>query len=119
MVELIVCTTCRGPGRVSGVGAAFATAVAAAAAGTGVAVTRAECLWSCDRGASAQLRGQGRAGYVMGGFVAADAGALVDFARAYAASGDGVVPYPAWPAAVLGKFIARTPPAGGALDRVS
>ena len=111
--ELFVCTTCRGPGRVDGVGAAFAAAVAARAAGTGIAVVPAQCLWSCDRGASAQLRAPGKTGYVMGGFVPADAGALLDFAVAHAATADGDVPYATWPKGVLGHFIARTPPPGG------
>ncbi len=114
--ELIVCTTCRGPGRVDGVGAALATGVAILAADpayAGVTVTPATCLWSCGQGASAQLRSATRTGYVMGGFVAADARALLDFAAAYAATGDGSVPFDRWPAGVLGHFIARTPAPGG------
>jgi predicted metal-binding protein len=114
--EIIVCTTCRGPGGVAGTGAAFAAGLAALAADPAygrVAVTPAACLWSCGQGASAQLRAATKTGYVMGGFVAADAAALLDFARAYAASADGEVPYDRWPAGVLGHFIARTPPPGG------
>ena len=113
--EIIVCTTCRGPGGVAGTGAAFAAALAAAA-GSAVAVTPAVCLWSCGQGASAQLRGEGKTGYVMGGFVAADAPALLDFAAAYAASADGEVAFDRWPAGVLGHFIARTPPPGATFD---
>lgn len=114
--ELIVCTTCRGPGRVDGVGAALAAGLATLAADpayAAVAVTPAVCLWSCGQGASAQLRSAARTGYVMGGFVAADAAALLDFALAYAATTDGEVPFDRWPAGVLGHFIARTPPPGG------
>ena len=114
--ELIVCTTCRGPGRVSGVGAALAGAVAAGAAApayAAIAVTPVACLWSCAQGASAQLRAAGKTGYVMGGFVAGDAAALLGFAAAYAATADGTVPYDRWPSGILGHFIARTPPPGG------
>ena len=113
--EIIVCTTCRGPGRVDGVGAAFAGELARLAAGpayAGVTVTPAVCLWSCGQGASAQLRSAERTGYVMGGFVAADAAALLDFAAVYAGTSDGEVPYDRWPPGVLGHFIARTPPPG-------
>lgn len=109
---LIVCTTCRGPGRVDGGGAALAAALAALP-GTGVAIAPMACLWSCERGASVQLRAPGKIGYVMGGFAPADAPDLLAFAQAYAASADGEVPYREWPKGVLGRFLARTPPAGG------
>lgn len=114
---LVVCTTCRGPDRAPGAGAALAAALAALTAesragGSDIAVAPVACLWSCDRGTSVQLRGAGRIGYVMGGFGAADAAAVLAFARAWAATTDGEVPYADWPAGVLGHFIARTPPAG-------
>lgn len=111
--DLIVCTTCRGPGRVEGGGAALAAAITALAADyVGIAVMPVACLWSCDEGASAQLRAADKTGYVMGGFAASDARGLLDFAAAYAASATGDVPYAAWPAGILGHFIARTPPPG-------
>lgn len=109
---LSICTTCRGPARVDGVGSALAAEAAVVAvdpAYAAVRVSPSACLWSCDRGASAQLHAPGKAGYVMGGFVAADAPALLDFAAAYGASDDGEVPYAAWPAGILGHFLARTP----------
>ena len=115
MPDLFVCTTCRGPDRTTGVGAALASEVAALAADpayAGVAVSPVECLWSCDRGASAQLRDAGKTGYVMGGLSDGDARALLDFALAHAATTDGVVPYDAWPKGILGHFLARTPPPG-------
>ena len=111
--DLIVCTTCRGPGRSEGTGAVLAAEVAALAAGyDGIAVMPVACLWSCGQGVSAQLRAPAKTGYVMGGFTGGDARALLDFAAAYAASADGEVPYAAWPAGILGHFIARTPPPG-------
>jgi len=48
----------------------------------------------------------------MGKFATSDAQALLTFANAYAASADGEVPYTEWPKGMLGRFIARTPPAG-------
>lgn len=115
-VDLIVCTTCRGPGGMAGVGKELVAEVARLAAKpayAAVAVAPAACLWSCAQGASAQLRGADRVGYVMGGFAVGDARALLDFAAAYAASVAGEVPYRDWPSGVLGHFIARTPPADG------
>ncbi len=115
VTEIVVCTTCRGPGRVDGVGAALAAALVISAAGSEIAILPVACLWSCERGASAQLRHPDKIGYVMGGFATSDAGALVDFARAYAASDDGAIPYNTWPDGILGHFIARTPPPEGML----
>ena len=113
VADLFVCTTCRGPDRGEGTGAALAAQVAALAAGkAGITVLPVACLWSCGAGASAQLRAPAKTGYVMGGFAAADAGALIEFAAAYAASADGEVPFAEWPAGILGHFIARTPPPG-------
>ncbi len=114
--EIVVCTTCRGPGRVDGVGAALAAALAMSASGSDIAIVPVACLWSCERGASAQLRHPDKIGYVMGGFGADDADALVDFARAHAVSSDGVIPYNTWPTGILGHFIARTPPPGGTVS---
>lgn len=108
MVTLTVCATCRAPDRTVGGGAALLDAVRASAP-AGIAVAGHDCLWSCASGASVQLSGPGRTTYVMGHFAVADAGAIVDFARAYAATSDGVVPFDRWPKGVLGHFIARVP----------
>ena len=108
--SLIVCSTCRGPDGVAGGGAALLTALRDAV--SPVAVEAMACLWSCGAGASVQLRAPARIGYVMGGFAASDAPALIAFAAAYAASADGEVPYDQWPRGILGHFIARIPPPG-------
>lgn len=113
--SVLVCSTCRGPDRASGGGAALAAALATLATDpgyAGVAVEPMACLWSCGSGASAQVRHPAKIGYVMGGFAASDARALLDFALAHAASADGEVPYDRWPKGVLGHFLARTPPPG-------
>ena len=110
--SLVVCTTCRGPARTEGVGAALATALGHLA-GSDIAIEPTTCLWSCDRGASVQLRHPAKTGYVMGGFKRDAAPDLLAFAREYANSVDGDVPYDRWPLGVRGHFIARTPPPGG------
>ncbi len=114
--EIIVCMTCRGPGRVDGAGAALAARLAALATDApyaAVVVTPVACLWSCGQGASAQLRHPAKTSYVLGGFAPGDAAALLDFAVAHDATADGEVPYDRWPSGVLGHFIARTPPPSG------
>lgn len=111
---LIVCSTCRGPDGAAGGGAALLSALRGSGRGD-IAVEPIACLWSCGAGASVQLRGPGRIGYVMGGFTAADAPDLLAFAAAYAATADGEVPFDRWPKGVLGHFIARTPPPGMAI----
>lgn len=110
--SLIVCDTCRGPSGAAGGGAALIAALDTVRGADDVAVETMACLWSCGQGASVQLRAPGKIGYVMGGFVAGDAGDILVFARAYAASDDGEVPFDQWPAGVLGHFIARVPPPG-------
>ena len=112
---LIVCTTCRGSDRGQGDGERLAAELARLAAEpryAAVSVAPLACLWSCGAGVAVQLRAPSKIGYVMGGFVAADARDLLDFALAHAATDDGEVPFDQWPAGVLGHFIARTPPTG-------
>lgn len=110
--SLVICGTCRALSGAAGGGAALLAALRAAAGADDVAVESMPCLWSCGQGASVQLRAPGKTIYVMGGFDIGAAGDLLAFARAYAASDDGEVPFDQWPAGVLGHFIARVPPAG-------
>lgn len=114
--SLVVCGTCRGPGGAAGGGEALLAAlrtVAAEPAYAPVAVETMACLWSCAAGASVQLRGPGKIGYVLGHFAGDDAArALLDFALAHHASADGEVAFDRWPAGVMGHFIARVPPPG-------
>jgi predicted metal-binding protein len=60
------------------------------------------------------LRCPGKVGYVMGKFTPDDeaARAILDYARAYADSDWGQVPYKQWPQGVKGHFLTRTPPEG-------
>ncbi len=80
----------------------------------GVAVEEMACLFNCGQHCSVHLRESGKIGYVLGRFepTAQAAGAILDYALAYAASDEGVVPYRQWPEGVKGHFIVRVPPAG-------
>lgn len=116
---VVVCNTCRfsaeereTPDGVRG-GAVLATALREAAAGSGVAIQEMPCLFNCTQHCSIHLRAPGKIGYVLGRFEPTPeaAQAIVDYAVAYAASEEGVVPYRRWPEGVKGHFIVRVPPA--------
>jgi len=117
---VVVCNTCRfsaeereTPDGVRG-GALLASALREAATGLGVAIQEMPCLFNCTQHCSIHLRAPGKIGYVLGRFepTAEAAQAIVDYAVAYAASEEGVVPYRQWPEGVKGHFIVRVPPAG-------
>jgi len=117
---VVVCNTCRvseedreTPDGVRG-GALLAAALREAATGTRVAIQEMACLFNCAQHCSIHLRAPGKIGYVLGRFEPTPeaARAIVDYAVAYAASDEGVVPYRQWPEGVKGHFIVRVPPAG-------
>lgn len=117
---VVVCDTCRfsvderdSPDGVRG-GTLLAEALREAAAGSGVAVQTMPCLFNCAQHCSVHLRAPDKIGYVLGRFepTAEAARAIVDYAIAYAASEDGVVPYRQWPEGVKGHFVVRVPPPG-------
>jgi len=91
-----------------------AEALREAAAGSGVAVQTMPRLFNCAQHCSVHLRAPDKIGYVLGRFepTAEAARAIVDYAIAYAASEDGVVPYRQWPEGVKGHFVVRVPPPG-------
>jgi predicted metal-binding protein len=72
------------------------------------------CLFNCTQHCSIHLRAPGKIGYVLGRFepTAEAARAILDYAVAYMASEEGVVPYRQWPEGVKGHFIVRVPPVG-------
>jgi predicted metal-binding protein len=80
----------------------------------GVAVQDMPCLFACKDFCTVHLRAPDKVGYVMGRFEPTEdaARAILDYARAYADSEWGQVPFREWPAGVKGHFITRTPPAG-------
>ena len=79
-----------------------------------VAVQDMPCLWACQRHCAVHVRGRGKVGYVLGGFIPDEeaARAILDYAVRHAASEEGVVRYADWPQGVKGHFIVRTPPEG-------
>lgn len=81
---------------------------------THVAVEEMPCLFACQSFCTVHLRCPGKVGYVMGKFTPDDdaARAILDYARAYADSDWGQVPYKQWPQGVKGHFLTRTPPEG-------
>jgi predicted metal-binding protein len=117
---VVVCNTCRVSADeredADGVrgGALLAAALREIAEGTGVAIQEMPCLFNCAQHCSIHLRAPGKIGYVLGRFepTAEAARAILDYAVAYAASDEGVVPYRQWPEGVKGHFIVRVPPAG-------
>ncbi len=80
----------------------------------GITVRRQSCLMGCDRHCNIAIQGAGKLSYVMGKFTpdAEAAQAIVDYAKAYADSETGQVPYKQWPQGVKGHFVARIPPLG-------
>lgn len=80
----------------------------------GVAVQEMPCLFACQDFCTVHLRAPDKAGYVLGRFEPTEdaARAILDYARAYAESAWGQVPFRDWPEGVKGHFITRTPPAG-------
>lgn len=117
---VVVCNTCRVSEAeretADGVrgGALLAAALREIAEGSGVAVQEMPCLFNCAQHCSIHLRAPGKIGYVLGRFepTVEAARAILDYAMAYAASDEGVVPYRQWPEGVKGHFIVRVPPAG-------
>ena len=76
-----------------------------------IEVRRHTCLMGCDHHCNVALAARGRFTYVMGSF-APDAGAaeaILAFARLYAQSPTGQVPYRQWPVGVKGHFVSRVP----------
>jgi predicted metal-binding protein len=122
--SLIVCNTCRHSAEAredaAGVrgGARLLEALKAAKAGddrvAGLAIEEMPCLFNCTQHCSVHLRAPDKIGYVLGRFepTAEAAQALLDYAAAWLASEEGVVPYRQWPEGVKGHFIVRVPPAG-------
>ena len=72
------------------------------------------CLFACTEFCTVHIRAPGKISYVLGRFEPVDeaARAILDYARAYAASEIGQVPFREWPQGVKGHFITRQPPEG-------
>ena len=122
--SLVVCNTCRVSAEeredADGVrgGAHLVAALRARKADDerldGLAIEEMPCLFNCTQHCSIHVRAPGKIGYVLGRFEPTEdaARAILDYAIAYMASEEGVVPYRQWPDGVKGHFIVRVPPAG-------
>ncbi|WP_165187074.1 DUF1636 domain-containing protein [Caulobacter soli] len=122
--SLVVCNTCRFSAEdredANGVrgGAHLVAALRAQKDGDArlddLAVEEMPCLFNCTQHCSIHVRSPGKIGYVLGRFepTAEAARAILDYAIAYMASEEGVVPYRQWPEGVKGHFIVRVPPVG-------
>ena len=119
--RLVVCTTCRfsseepldAAGQSGGHSLLNAVAVALEAAGAGdLRVEAQACLWACSSHCTVYLTEPGKPGYLAGRFAPTpqDAEAITAFARLYADSREGAVPYRDWPEGMKGHFMARLPP---------
>jgi predicted metal-binding protein len=113
-ITIFVCITCRGglPLDIVPVpGAVLAEATICAATGTAITVRRVRCLANCNRGLSAAVRRDGAWTYVFGQLdVTTGAGALIEGARLFAHSPDGLMPWRGRPAVLKRGLVARTPP---------
>ena len=111
---LHVCTTCRA-GEVLDEdaprpGAQLHAALTQADAPKGVKIVAVECLSACSQGAAVALSEPGKWTYVYGRLTAADTPDILAGAAAYAASGDGLVPWRERPVIFRKQSLARIPP---------
>lgn len=113
-VTLHVCITCRAgepvPDGELPRGARLHAAVLAAGVADGVDVCAVECLSACTQGCSIALSAPGRWSYVYGRLTEADVPEILAGAKAYAAAGDGIVPWRERPLIFRKQSIARIPP---------
>ena len=121
---LLVCVTCRraapegAPARAAPPepeaprpGAAMLAALGAGPLPEGMRLRGVECLSACARGCAIALTGPGRWTYVYGDLdPARDPSDILAGARAYAATGDGLVPWRERPLVFRRNAVARVPP---------
>ena len=111
---IYVCVTCRRAGDPEDSvrpGLVLARETACAANGSGVSVRRIKCLANCSRACSAAIRREGAWTYVFGGLEPGrDAEALIEGAKLFASSSDGLMPWRGRPDILKRGLIARVPP---------
>ncbi|WP_158596051.1 DUF1636 family protein [Oleomonas cavernae] len=113
---LHICTTCRPAGELADdaprPGELLAQAVAdllAAEADAACHLNPVVCLASCERACTAVLSQAGKWSYIVGELTADHAADLIAYARAYGASGAGIVLRSGRPASLHHNIIARVP----------
>jgi predicted metal-binding protein len=110
---IVVCITCRRPGDPDAaprLGATLAERTQAAADGTGLKFRRIKCLANCKRGCSAAIIREGGWAYVFGDLDETASAALIEGARLFARSSDGLMPWRGRPEPLKRGMIARVPP---------
>jgi predicted metal-binding protein len=111
---LYVCTTCKAgtpvPEGEPPPGTQLHAALAAAGAPEGVRIVGVECLSACNTGCAISLTKPGAWAYVYGRLTLDDVPAILDGARKYAATTDGIVPWRDRPTVFRKQSIARIPP---------
>ncbi|UYN95612.1 MAG: DUF1636 domain-containing protein [Enhydrobacter sp.] len=118
-ITIFVCVSCRRPTEEGDAAAdrpgprlveALEAGLAAQAPG-GVAVTAVECLAVCKRPCTVALSAAGKWTYLIGDLdPETHAGEIVSAALAFAASGNGILPWRERPASFRKGVIARVPP---------
>jgi len=122
-VTLFVCVTCKHPDR-EGVlpGRALYDAVEARladAAAQDVALRSIACLSVCKRPCTVAMTAPGKWTYVVGDLDAqASADDVLDAARKFAATADGIIPWRERPLSFRKGVVSRTPPLALAVEEV-
>jgi len=112
-VTIIVCRTCRnetGSDAHPRAGALLADDTRAAAQPAGIAVETVECLGNCKRRLSAAVVRPGGWSYVFGDLAVTSGKDLVEGARLFATSPDGLMPWRGRPDSLKRGLVARIPP---------
>lgn len=112
-VTVIVCSSCRdetGSDAHPRAGALLAADARHAAAGENIRIRTVECLGNCKRRLSAALLRDGCWSYVFGDLGTTSGADLVDGAKLFAASTDGLIPWRGRPDSLKRGLVARIPP---------
>jgi predicted metal-binding protein len=113
-IRILVCTSCRSEGqplepRDARAGAVLARDLASLA-GADIEIVPVECMSVCKRPVTVAFSAPDRWTYVCGEFGEGDAPDILDHARAYAATPDGIIPWKIRPEHLKRNTISRLPP---------
>jgi predicted metal-binding protein len=112
-VTIVVCRTCRdetGSDTHPRAGALLAEDARTAAAEAGIPVETVECLGNCKRRLSAAIVKPGAWSYVFGDLTVSSGRDLVEGARLFTTSTDGLLPWRGRPDSLKRGLVARVPP---------
>ena len=116
--KILVCTKCRMAGEPkepfeNRTGGRLYREIAAAAAGAeDIEIVPVECLSVCKRPVTIGFSAHGKWTYLYGDFPLDSAPAIIDAARLYGRTPEGLIPWDDRPQALKTGVIARTPPVG-------